>query len=424
MKKRVFALIDCNNFFVSCERIFRPDLWHKPVAVLSNNDGCIVARSNQVKALGIPMAAPYFQWQKELTEAGVTLFSANFPLYGDISQRIVNLIRDACPEVEVYSVDESFVELTDMALRDYDQWARELRYRILQWIGVPVAIGVAPTKTLAKAAAEYAKKHPEGIGIHVVHGERERLDLIKWLPITDVWGFGWRSRDKLHNLGITTAYDIAIAPAKWVQSTFTIRGRKTQLELQGVPAVEFESLREPQQSLARTRTFSHRIRNYHELESAIANFAAVASAKLRAEPEVAGGVVTFISTGKHAEITRSVSALTKLSEATQDTATIMKAALANLQQIYDPDFGYKRAGVVLVDLHSLNAWQANMFVDRPQLSDKSRQLMRAVDAINERYGTRLIQHATETLSKDWHSKRTKRSPSYTTSWHELAAVKA
>jgi len=421
---RVYALIDCNNFFVSCERVFRPDLWEKPVAVLSNNDGCIVARSNEVKALGIPMGAPYFQWKDQLTAANVTLFSGNFPLYGDISQRIVTLIRRAAPTVEVYSVDESFVELSDLRVASYEEWALSLRNQIWQYLGVPVSIGLAPTKTLAKAAAEYAKKHPDNPGVYSILGDDDgRIDLLKWLPIGDVWGFGWRSSAKLRELGVATAYDITTLPDTWVQKHFTIRGLRTKLELQGVPALTVEAEHEPQASIARTRSFAHRVRNYHELEAAIANFAAVAASKLRASGEVAGGVVTFIRTGKHTEQQRSVSAYTPFSEATEQTGEIIEAALRNLQQIYDPDFGYKRAGVVLTGLATTGAWQASLFA-RQQDNGRNHALMAAVDEINSKYGVRLIKHATEGLGKDWRSKREMRSPNYTGNWHELPKVKA
>lgn len=424
MSGKVYALIDCNNFFVSCERVFRPDLWDSPVAVLSNNDGCIVARSNEVKALGIPMGAPYFQWKDELTAARVTLFSGNFPLYGDFSQRIVTLIREAAPHVEVYSVDESFVELSDLRVDSYEAWATTLRERIWKYVGVPVSIGLAPTKTLAKAAAEYAKKHQDGPGVYSIVGDDEkRVELLKWLPIGDVWGFGRRSGVKLRELGVATAYDIAQLPDAWVQKQFSIRGLRTKLELQGLPAIPVEAEPAPQRSIARTRSFAHKVRNYHELEAAIANFAAVAASKLRSNGEVAGGVVTFIRTGKHVESQRSVSAYTPFQEATEQTGQIIAAALNNLQQIYDPDFGYKKAGVVLTDLTAAEAWQASLLTEHAD-DDRSRNLMAAIDTINNRYGVRLVKHATEGLGTDWRSKREMRSPNYTGNWRELPIARA
>ncbi len=424
-KPKVFALIDCNNFFVSCERVFRPDLWDRPVVVLSNNDGCIVARSNEVKALDIPMGAPYFKYEKELAAHNVVLFSANFPLYGNISQRIVTIISEASPDIETYSVDESFVELTQVATIDYEIWARELQERIFRWTGIPVSIGIAPTKTLAKAASEYAKKHPESKGVHSVLEDKKRQALLEWLPAADVWGFGRRSNAKLREYGITTASALASANPAWIEKSFSIRGRRTQIELGGTSVLELDIEYEPQKSLARTRSFGHTVKQYHELEGAIAAFAASASTKLRRADEVATAVITFIQTGKHAAVQHSVSASTILGEGSADTAVLMKAALQNLNQIYDPDFGYKRAGVVLTGLVPIAAWQPSLLRSHDDITDQRSNLMKAIDRVNTKYGTRLVTHATELLGgQRWQSKREKRSPNYTGDWRSIAKVKA
>lgn len=424
MRKRVYALIDCNNFFVSCERVFRPDLWNKPVVVLSNNDGCIVARSNEVKALQIPMGAPYFKWADLLTANKVTLFSGNFPLYGDFSQRVVEIIRSFAADIEVYSVDESFVELTDQAITDYEKWAQELRQRIFSWTGIPVSIGVAPTKTLAKAASEYVKTHLDSNGCKVLFDEADRLNLLKQTDIKDVWGVGWRTSGGLREQGIATAYDLTLASDDWIQKRLTIRGLKTVTELRGTPALEIDVGREPQKSIARTRSFAHSVRSVHELEGAIASFAASAAAKLRGHGEVAGAVVSFIQTSKHAEVQRSVSHVEILAQPTAETGVIMKVALDNLYQMHDPDFGYKRAGVILVDLHSKTAQQLNFATNVSDL-DRKERLMQAVDDINKKYAARLVTHATERIGRQaWHSKREKRSPFYTGDWHNLPKVLA
>jgi DNA polymerase V len=422
MRQRVYALIDCNNFFVSCERVFRPDLWGKPVVVLSNNDGCIVARSNEVKQLQIPMGAPYFQWADQLKAHKVTLFSGNFPLYGDFSQRVVETIRDAAPDIEVYSVDESFVDLTNMAITDYETWGRSLVERIFSWTGIPVSIGIAPTKTLAKAASEYVKTHIGSNGVKVIASEVERIDLLKHTLIKDVWGVGRRTSGNLRDQGIATAYDLTQVADSWIQQRLTIRGLKTVIELRGIASLGFESSEELPQSIARTRSFAHSVRSIHELEGAIASFAASAAAKLRQSTEVAGAVVSFIRTSKHAETQHSVSSIQHLPQATADTGAIMSAALHNLYQMYDPDFGYKRAGVILLDLHSQDAQQLNFQTDMADLDRKDR-LMHAVDSINSKYATRLVTHASESIGRQaWHSKREQRSPFYTGSWHELPKV--
>lgn len=419
--KPVFALVDCNNFFVSCERVFRPDLWGKPVAVLSNNDGCIVARSNEVKALGIPMGVPYFKVKDVLEQHGVTLFSGNFPLYGDFSQRVVQILQAECPDIEVYSVDESFLDISRLPITDYEEWGRSLRAKILQYTGLPVSVGIAPSKTLAKAAADYTKKHDELKGALSVYGDGKQENLLKWLPVEDVWGVGRRSVPKLQALGISTAYDLTKVSLQWAQDQLSIRGVRTIRELLGESCYGLEGIGEPQKSIARTRSFGHNVRNYFELESAVATFAAQASAKLRQQGEVTGAVMTFVRTSKHSEVQRGGAQVVKLHQPSSDTGSIIGAALRGLQQVYDSDFGYKKAGVVLLDLHTS---QQLALDSKPEHVQRSHLLMQTVDELNARFGTRLIRHASERpRTTGWHSKREQRSPAYTTSWRELRVVK-
>lgn len=420
--KPVFALIDCNNFFVSCERVFRPDLWHKPVVVLSNNDGCIVARSNEVKALGVPMGIPYFKVKDVLKKNNVTLFSGNFPLYGDFSQRVVQILQDACPDIEVYSVDESFLELSRLPIKDYAQWGSELRAKVLRWTGLPVSVGIAPTKTLAKAAADYAKKNDGTAGAFSVAGSEHRLqELLKWLPVQDVWGVGWRTAPKLQARGIRTAYDLALVPDAWAQEQLSIRGVRTIRELNGMSCYGLETTDEPQKSILRSRSFGHNIRAFYELEGAVATFAARAAAKLRQQGEVAGAVMTFLYTSKHAEQWRGGSQVVTLHPPSSDTGDIITAALKALTHVYDPDFAYKKAGVALLDMHST---QQLTFNSDPAVMDRRATLMRTVDELNKRFGTRLVRHASEHVeSQKWHSKRELQSPGYTIRWQDLRTVK-
>ena len=423
-RRQIYGIIDCNNFFVSCERVFRPDLWHKPVAVLSNNDGCIIARSRQVKELDIPMAAPLFKYEKQLKNHGVTLFSANFRLYGDFSQRVVTVLQQFCPRIEVYSVDESFVEISGLPTDDYESWARELKAAVLQWTGIPVSVGLAYNKTLAKAATEYAKKHPETGGVYTVFDDEKRENLLRDLEVGNIWGIGWRTAPKLRQIGISTAYDLTAVTDKWAQAQLTIRGLTTVRELRGETLLALDDEIEPQQSIARTRSFGHNVRDLHQLEGAIATFTAQAAAKLRQQEEVAPAIMVFLRTGKHAHVQHGASTLVRLPQATADTGKLIEAALQGLTEIYDPDFAYRKAGIVLVGLMSQQSWQLSMFADGPKKLDRQVDLMTAVDSINKKFGTRLVRHASEHSNlKNWHSKREKRSPSYTTSWLELPVVK-
>lgn len=420
-KKPLFALVDCNNFFVSCERVFRPDLWNRPVAVLSNNDACIVARSNEVKAMGVPMGAPLFKIEDMIKGKDVTLFSANFRLYGDFSQRVVRILMQAAPEIEVYSVDESFLEISSLPVEDYQQWAEELRARILQWTGIPVSIGVAPSKTLAKAGAEYAKKTIGSSGAFVVT-EQNREELLRWLPIRDVWGVGRGLAPKLLQRGISTAYDLTQVSDAWASKQMSIRGLKTVHELKGESCLPLEGDAEPQQSIARTRSFGHNVRDYYQLEGAIATFAAQAAVKLRAQGQVASGVLVFVRTPHNFEGGHGSSTVVRLEQPSADTGELITAALRGLQVIHDPDFAYKRAGVALIGLMGQDAWQLSLMHDSSTL-DKKVNLMQSVDKLNAKYNTRLVRHGSEHLERtEWHSKHRRRSPAYTTAWADLPVV--
>lgn len=426
--KPVFALVDCNNFFVSCERVFRPDLWDKPVVVLSNNDGCVVARSNEVKALGVPMAVPYFQVRQILTDNKVAIFSGNFPLYGDFSQRVVRILQNECPDIEVYSVDESFLEISHLPIKDYTAWGRELKAKVLQYTGLPVSVGIAHSKTLAKGAADYAKKNPDALGAFSAVADDAHKLLLNWLPLSDVWGVGRRTTPKLRELGMKNAYDLSQVSLAWAQSNLSIRGVKMVRELRGESCLGLDNHEDLQHSILRSRSFGNTIRDYYELEGAVATFTAQAAAKLREKQELAGAVMTFLYGSKHTDPLASGrrsggSHLVTLMPPTNETGVLIGAALEALQKVYDPDFGYKKAGIVLADLRPQQARQMT-FASDPKQMDKQADLHKTVDAINARYGLRLVRHASEHLEKTrWFSRKQLRSPAYTTRWVDLPAVK-
>jgi DNA polymerase V len=353
---------------------------------------------------------------------GVTLFSANFRLYGDFSQRVVRILTSAAPEIEVYSVDESFLQVSDLPIDDYQGWAEDLRTTMLQWTGLPVSIGVAPTKTLAKAASEYAKKTLDSSGAFVVTDDN-RGDLLRWLKVKDVWGVGRALGPKLLQRGVSTAYDLTQVSEVWAAKQMSIRGLKTVKELKGDSCLPLESEVEPQQSIARTRSFGHNVRDYYQLEGAVATFAAQAAVKLRAQNEVASGVMVFVRTPHNFEAGRGSSTVVQLTQPTSNTGELITAALRGLQVIHDPDFAYKRAGVALVGLVPKGAWQLSLLQDISHV-DKGAALMRSVDQLNTKYSTRLIRHGSEHPElTGWHSKHQRRSPAYTTSWSDLPIIK-
>lgn len=419
---KMYALVDCNNFFASCERIFRPDLADKPVAVLSNNDGCIIARSQEVRALNIPMGVPLFKVRDIVRDNRVNLFSANFELYGDISQRIVTVLREITPLIEVYSIDESFIDLSQLQIDDYDAWGRNLRDRIMREIGVQVSVGVAGTKTLAKVASTYAKSH--GDGVYAITTDELRTQLLADLPIQEIWGVGWRTAPKLQDMGISRAIQLTEATDAWLKNQFNITGLRMVDELRGQPRLQFGDKHEQRQTIMRSRSFGHRVSAYHQLESAIATFTAQAAAHLRAQGSVCRGIVPFIMGSKQQEdlARHGGSQLVTLDEPTADTGKLITAALQGLNAIYDADGSYQKAGVTLAGIQSIEAWQLSLLKPDDD-RDQSVHLMQAVDKLNKRYGKGTVWHASESRNDtSWHSKRQSRSPRYTTNWAELPVL--
>ncbi len=417
----MYALVDCNNFFASCERLFRPELASRPVAVLSNNDGCIVARSNEVKALDIPMGVPLFKVKDIVRKHDIRLFSANFELYGDISQRIVQLLREETPLIEVYSIDESFVDLSELTSLDPGEWARRVQKRILQEVGVPVSIGVAPTKTLAKVASTYAKKHG---GTYVVVTESAHQELLQNLPIEDIWGIGRRLAPKLRDKGVSKALQLTQASDAWLRAQFNITGLRMVDELRGQPRLSFGDSHDQRKTIMRSRSFGHTVRSQHELEQAVATFTAQAAARLRAQDSVCRGVVVFL-TEKKDEIGRfrSSSHAVTLTEASAHTGQLIGAALQALETVYDEGAAYKKAGIVLVDIRDVHAWQLSLIESEHGRREAGVSLMNAVDALNKRYGSGTVWNASESRADaNWHSKQELRSPRYTTSLSELPVL--
>lgn len=413
-----YALVDCNNFFVSCERVFRPDLAKKPVAVLSNNDGCVVARSNEVRALDIPMGVPLFKVRDIVRANKVQLFSANFELYGDISQRIVELLRQETPLIEVYSIDECFIDLSELPVEDVHAWAVRVRKRVWREVGIPVSVGIAPTKTLAKAASFYAKTH--GDGTCVVEDEPVRRALLEAMPVGEVWGIGRRLGPKLQDKGVSKAIQLVDASDKWLAQQFTITGMRMVDELRGQARIPFGDKRDQRATIMRSRSFGHRVRDYFQLESAVATFAAQAAAQLRAQDSVCSGVVTFISTGiRPTEQRHHASQFVSFGEPTADSGQLITKALEGLNAIHSADFAYQKAGVTLVGIQDIASWQLSLMgEDGPR--EKKVGLMREVDKLNTRYGKGTVWQGTEARGGAvWQSKSERRSPRYTTKLLEL-----
>ena len=414
----MFALIDCNNFYASCERAFNPSLNGKPVVVLSNNDGCVIARSNEAKDLGIPMGAPAFEYQYVFERQHVAVFSANFELYGDMSRRVMTMLSDYSPTQEIYSIDECFLDLSGM-LVNLQEYGLDMRKKVLRGTGIPVSVGIAPTKALAKVANRIAKKFTARTGgSYVIDTEDKRVKALKWLQVDDVWGIGRRNAKKLNAIGVKTAYDFCRMDRTWVLNHMTIVGVRLQDDLNGIPTLEMEPL-EIKKSIATTRTFERDYSTYEEVKERVSTFAVSCAEKLREQHSLCNKIEVFIQSNrfKENEGQYSNSIAVKLPFPTSSSIEIVEFALQGLQTIYKKGIGYKRAGVVLMNFEKDTEYQQSLFTNS---NPKHALLMEAMDHINSKFGTRIRLAVQD--KKTHKLRQEKLSPCYTTRINDLITV--
>ncbi|MGZ8182308.1 MAG: Y-family DNA polymerase [Methylobacter sp.] len=422
----LIALVDCNNFYVSCERVFRPDLIGKPVAVLSNNDGCIVARSQEVKDLGVKMGVPLFQIQQLVNQHNIQLFSSNYSLYADMSARVMSVLEEFTPSLEVYSIDEAFLDLTGIYpyQKDPTAYGQRIRKAVYRATGIPVCVGMGPTKTLAKLANFAAKKWKQTGGVLDLSDPVRREKLIRIVPVGEVWGIGSRTTAKLNQLGINTVWDLAIQPSKRIQAQFNIVIARTVMELNGIPCLELEEVTPDKQQIVCSRSFSRRLTEYGELSQALAEYCSRAAEKLRHQHSVAGHISVFIRTSpfnpQEPQYQRSAGVM--LPSATQDTRVIVSAAHRLLKEIFKPGYNYQKCGVQLSHIQpETTPGQIDLFEIASNQHD-GKQLMDTVDRINRRF-PKAISLAATGFDKTWKPKAERISQRYTTDWRELVWVK-
>ncbi|WP_261841044.1 translesion error-prone DNA polymerase V subunit UmuC [Aliamphritea ceti] len=424
MSTPCFALVDCNNFYASCERLFRPDLRNRPIVVLSNNDGCIVARSSEAKALGITMAVPLFQVQEILDREQVTVFSSNYALYGDISARVMSLLEQLAPATEVYSIDEAFLDFTGIkANQSLDALGSQIKQQIADWVGIPVCVGIAPTKTLAKLANHAAKAYPKTNGVVDLTDPARQQRLLRLLPADEVWGVGRRTYRRLQTLNIHTAWQLACCNTAWIRKEFSVTLERTVRELQGQSCFDLEDQPPPRQQILCSRSFAKRITEYSPMHAAICQYTARAAEKLREQDATARLISIFIRTSPHSHNSEyySPSASHRLSVPSNDTRILVAAAIKLLNNIWQEGHRFIKAGIILTDLYTAGSFQPTLF-DQPDRRN-SKALMETLDRINHS-GLGKICFAGEQLSQGWQMQRNKLSPAYTTRWHELPIVKA
>ncbi len=404
--EELLALCDCNNFFVSCERLFRPDLEGRPVVVLSSNDGVIISRSNEAKALGIKMGEPYFQVRTLLERRGCAVFSSNFRLYEEISARVMEVLRRAVPSIEVYSVDEAFLEVPPAAKERPVEWGRELRAAVLKETGIPVSIGAAPAKTAAKLAAERGKKRPETGGFFALLPGEAWDDLLGEVPVEDVWGIGRRWADFLRRRGILTALRLRDADDDWLDKHLGVRGLRTAWELRGIRCFPLEEEEKPQKSIQSSRSFASPIRSREALAEAVTEFALVAGKRLRSQTSLAGSLAVSISTSRFRAPFYGASAEVPLETPTDSDITLIKAATGALASIYKEGRDYEKAAVCLGRLSSAEAVQLGLFGEK---TNRGSALSRAADRLNEQVGRRLLLPAALLGEKEWRPRKDRRS---------------
>lgn len=418
----MYGLCDCNNFFVSCERVFRPDLEGRPVVVLSNNDGCVVARSNEAKAIGIGMGQPYFQVRGLLERHGGTVFSSNFTLYGDLSRRVMTTLRSMVEEIEIYSIDEAFFNLEGYN-EPLDELGHKIRTTIRRHTGIPVSIGIAPTKTLAKIAAKLAKQYPKLGGCCYMHRAEDIRKVLTKFPLKDVWGIGRRYGKAFDQMQILTAQQFIDLDKQWVQGRMGITGVRTWQELRGIPSLPMDDLSATRQQITVSRSFPHEIYDCAELERIVAEFATMCGEKLRRQGSLCCTVHCFVMTNRHRpdQPQHIEEAVHHFPTPTDSTLSLVKAGRELLRTIYRTGYGYKKAGITLGGFEARGTQQQSLF-DAPS-DPRHERLMEVMDQVNRHYGQRTLKTAAEG-QKPFKMNREHVSRRYTTEWSELLTVKA
>lgn len=418
----MYALCDCNNFFVSCERVFRPDLEGKPVVVLSGNDGCVVSRSNEAKTLGIKMGIPYFQIEAMAKKKGVTAFSSNFSLYGDLSSRVMSILAKHTPRLEQYSVDEAFMHCNHMPTDELKTYYEQVVKQVRKWVGIPISIGIAPTKTLAKIASKYAKQYPGYHGVCIIDTEEKRQKALQGFAIEDVWGIGRQAQKKLAAANIQTAWDFAQQLPIFAKNLLHKPGVQTWQELNAVDCIDITD-RPERQSISQSRTFQTGISDRATIEKALVDFMSYCAEKMRKQGSVCQQFIVYAHTSRFAEQdTHVIHQVVTLPIPTAITSELVRYMLVALRRQWRA-YPYKKAGVVLMNLSPATNQQQVLFDERPRERDE--RLQKAIDNINRQYGKPAVKIGTQILATDAKplTKKEKLSPCYTTNIREIMNVK-
>jgi DNA polymerase V len=419
----MFALVDCNNFYASCQRVFEPKLRGKPIVILSNNDGCVISRSDEAKALGIPMAIPAFKYEAIFKEKNIFVYSSNYPLYGDMSNRVMNMLRTYTPEIEIYSIDEAFLKFSGYELFDLNGLGLKMRKEITQGTGIPVSIGFAPTKALAKMANKIARKFADRTqNVYSIDSEEKRIKALKWTKIEDVWGIGRKHAKKLKLKNVTNAYQFTQLPDAWVRKEMAVVGLRLKHDLEGKPTLDLEEAKD-RKMIATTRSFERRYTSFEQISERISTFTASCAEKLRRQNCHCNMITVFIQTdfvgGENSQYSRSITITTDFP--TNSTIELNKAAQKGFNAIFKAGYRYKKAGVIVMGLTSNNETQLNLFKTS---NPKHQPLMSVIDKMNQCYGENKIKFGVQSLGRQWKMRQDRLSPKFSTCLKDVIIVKA
>jgi DNA polymerase V len=418
----MIALVDCNNFYVSCERVFRPDLEEKPVIILSNNDGCAISISDEAKALGIRMAVPVHMVMDVIKKHNVHMFSSNYTLYGDMSDRVMKTIASFVPQMEVYSIDETFLDLSAVPTEQLEPFAKKIKSTVKQYTGIPVSIGIAQTKTLAKIANRFAKKTKKKIGVHMMY-DQQVDEVLKVTKVEDVWGIGSEHAQRLNKINVHSAYDFIQLPEEWVRKNMSVVGLRMLKEMKGENCIEWEFIRPKRKAIRSSRSFGQLITDRKDIEEAVSNFAATCALKLRKEQSCANTLQVWIETNpfRYDDKQYSRRIKMKLEVATCNSGELIRYAMKGLDIIYTPGYNFMKAGVLVTDLVAADKIQQGIFLEGEK--KKNAKAMRVMDVLNSTYGMNTVRMAAQGFERKWKLKAAMLSPSYTTNIHHVPKIK-
>ncbi|WP_372757613.1 Y-family DNA polymerase [Mariniflexile sp.] len=418
----MYALVDCNNFYASCERVFNPNLRNKPIAILSNNDGCVISRSDEAKVLGLPMGAPIFKWEGFCKANHIEIFSSNYPLYGDMSSRVMAILEQFTPDVEVYSIDEAFIQFKGFENYNFNDYGSQIRTRILKWTGIPTCVGIAPTKALSKVANKIARKFPRQTnGVYIIDSEEKHLKALKWIKIEDVWGIGRGLTKRLKAKNCHTAFDFVQLSDDWVRTNFSITEWKLKKDLEGIPTLQLDEVK-TKQSIATTRSFEYTFSDIENIKERISTFATSCAEKLRKQGSSCHIIYVILSSDRHKKNLEQhrASKLITLSYPTDSSLIISKQAVEAVNSIFKKGIKYKRAGVIVMGLVPTNNHQLQLFEHE---NPKHKPLMQVIDGLNRKYADYKVKIGNQDLKRTWKMRQEHLSPRYTTNINEIIKVK-